>query len=57
MAPWPVGAAGTGAVLCKKDLLTFGNDPVAWETKAPIGSPVTDLDQDGMPDWWSCATA
>ncbi|HMO65522.1 MAG TPA: lamin tail domain-containing protein, partial [Verrucomicrobiota bacterium] len=56
-APWPAGAAGTGASLQRRQPGLYGNDPAHWLAAAPTpGRPTTppanDRDGDGMPDDW-----
>lgn len=60
-APWPEGAAGTGASLQKRRVWLFGNDPASWEVGPPTpGAPNLseardDTDGDGLPDAWELA--
>jgi hypothetical protein len=59
-APWPSGADGTGASLQRKDLLSYGNEPLNWTAAAPTaGRPNSaapdDTNADGLPDSWQTA--
>jgi hypothetical protein len=56
-APWPIGAAATGASLQRYFAGAFGNDPIDWFVAAPtagranVANPL-DTDNDGLPDAW-----
>jgi hypothetical protein len=58
-APWPAGAAGSGASLQKIGPALFGDDPMHWLAAAPTPgagqSAAGDRDGDGMPDDWELA--
>ncbi len=56
-APWPAGAAGTGASLQRQNSSAYGDDPINWFVAAPTAGygNVTnsfDADHDGLPDSW-----
>jgi hypothetical protein len=56
-APWPSGAAGTGASLQRQIASNYGDDPINWFVAAPTAgyNNVTnsfDADNDGLPDSW-----
>ncbi len=55
VAPWPVGADGTGSSLQRLRDTEFANDPINWTAAAPgagRGSGNNDSDGDSMPDDW-----
>ncbi|MEM6885608.1 MAG: lamin tail domain-containing protein [Verrucomicrobiota bacterium] len=49
--PWPTAADGLGASLQRRDLSTFGDDPINWRAAYPYQSAAMDTDNDGMADW------
>ena len=57
-APWPTGANGTGDSLQRIASGEYANDPINWLVGSPTagvnnpGSPVEDVDGDGLPDDW-----
>ena len=55
LAPWPVGADGTGQSLTRVTPGNYGNDPVNWTAATPTPGPQganPDADGDGMDDAW-----
>ncbi len=56
-APWPAGAAGTGASLQRLKSSLYGNDPGNWFAAAPTAGRANtadplDANADGLPDAW-----
>lgn len=61
-APWPTNASATGKSLQRRPGNRFGNDPAHWQVADPTpaalnpgGDPVTDTDNDGLPNDWETA--
>ena len=54
-APWPTNADGLGMSLQRRELASFGDDPINWKAAFPEGTTAPDTDGDGMPDWWETA--
>jgi hypothetical protein len=57
LAPWPIGAAGSGSSLQRRVGPDYGNDPANWQVAAataggPNASTPGDADGDGLPDAW-----
>jgi len=56
-APWPAGAAGSGASLQRLKSSLYGNDPGNWFAAAPTAGRANtadplDANADGLPDAW-----
>ncbi|MFY0626901.1 MAG: lamin tail domain-containing protein [Reichenbachiella sp.] len=43
-SPWPIEADGQGASLLRKEGNRFANDPISWETKTILESPILNAD-------------
>lgn len=53
VAPWPVGASGTGASLQRLAAGRYANEPLNWVVfPASAGVAGPDRDRDGLPDAW-----
>lgn len=55
--PWPMGAAGRGLSLQRREAAAYGNDPANWYANRPTpaaanAAPSGDTDGDGLPDEW-----